>query len=97
MRKLVLIVIFLAGCAVSSQPSPEEVEYSAYVNMLNEQIRLGTITQAQGRYMAAQKVNELRDRQAARRAAHSAADANSAAIMQQGINMMNRRCVGAPC
>ena len=91
MKRLLVVVLLLSGCATG--PSPEEIEYRAYVNVLNEQIRNGQVTRAQGEYLAAQKVNELRERRAGRRSAEAASAANNAAVMQQGINMMNQQ----PC
>ena len=64
MRALILVILVaLAGCATG--PNRYEMEFQAYVNYLDSEIRAGRMTREQGLYVATNKLNQLRSQQAA--------------------------------
>ncbi len=81
----VILALALTGCAASG-PNPYSIEMQAYEAMLNEQLQAGKLTLPQAQYLQAQKLNELRSRQAADQANRNAAVLNAlgaAAVVQQ--------------
>lgn len=79
MKKWLYLVVLLAGCATG--PSAYEQEFHAYINLVNEAISMGRITQAQGQYLVAQKRNEIISRRSSDHDRAMAGAALGAAIM----------------
>ena len=62
-----LFVAILIAVAGSAAPGPNryQLEFQAYVNYLDSEVRAGRITQEQGIYLATNELNQLRSQQAA--------------------------------
>ena len=60
MRALValILVAVLAGCA-APQPNRYELEYRAYLNCLDSELKAGRMTEQQAIYLATNKLNQL--------------------------------------
>lgn len=84
MKKFLLLLVFLGGCATG--PSPYDVELNAYRNYLLSEVGAGRMSREQGEYLFSAKRNEIRSNQS---------QAVNAAIGQaaMGVNMMNASSV----
>lgn len=73
-----VIVLVLAGCAMQPPgPNRYQLEFNAYVQYLDAEVRAGRMTPEQGKYPAVVKYNQLRSQLDAENAAEGARIGNA--------------------
>lgn len=80
MRKMLIVVALLAGCA--SQPNSYEEEWGAYQRYLRSEIAAGRMSREKAEYLATAKRNELLARKNADDQASMGAAAAGLGLMQ---------------